>query len=799
MKRCLKLGLSVIPLLMMGLIISTLCGVAANDAPDKARTQGVAATGWSLPLIATASAATVPKDGLKARPNWALRLPPSSPAMPLSGSKSGFRRPLSPRQPMFLIHADTWNAADPQKIIDLIPADIRPYAVLMISLSINHDGATGDQCNWRQVENGIETARSWLKTAAENGVWAMVQPSSGGFSHFPDYPLGTDLESTVYGEFFRDYPNFLGFNYAEQFWGFDEPCSVTVEQRWEHWANLLKLTHKYGGYLAASFTGGYYGAGINPLAMVKRNEALRTALSTYSKNFIMEEKFTSRYGSFDIQSVTLGMYLSGYAGHYGIRPDRTGWYSTDGSDYPVQAGASHLMEHLTLTGQTVFDGPELIPWDTVNSLPNGTTDDGYTTRRWEFHPHFKNIHMDIYRKILDGTLRILSRREVIDRTKVVIVNDVTTGNDQDRYSSPRSLFSGLYLMDDDGTYVDQHNWYKKTGRYPAIPTVWNLRDDLARSFKLQVPKSDYAARWPSIEAKQNALNAIFPQEYTGDIYAGRQNNTWITYNPYKTAKTANGTIPLKYNSCAAIQLDYAQFTSGIISEFPNGLLIYLNNYGGDDAPLKSDTITISGANQTPTFSFVDRGQHQPSVVNGTASPTGLTLKVDHNGPLDIRVQCKGSASNRLKSYARGWVWPPGAPPVYTGVHQYEAENFDFSNIASMVANGVSGQIRNYQGLGYINFGTSDMARVRERVTVREAGNYRLLTRYSLSSGTVNSVDLYVNGSRYATPVFAQTGSPSTWATNTQTVQLTAGTNTIEFRASAARPEPIYFDNVVLSR
>lgn len=107
---------------------------------------------------------------------------------------------------MFVIHADTWNAADPQKIIDLIPADLRPYTVLLISLSISHKGATNNQCNWNQVANGIETARSWIKTAAANGVWAMVQPSSGGFSHFPDYPNGTDLESTVYGEFFRDYP-----------------------------------------------------------------------------------------------------------------------------------------------------------------------------------------------------------------------------------------------------------------------------------------------------------------------------------------------------------------------------------------------------------------------------------------------------------------------------------------------------------------------------------------------------------------------------------------------------------------
>jgi hypothetical protein len=383
---------------------------------------------------------------------------------------------------MFMIHADTWNSADPQKIIDLIPADIRPYTVILLSLSIYHDGATGNTCNWLQVENGIDTARSWMKVAAENGIWAMVQPSSGGFSHFPDYAPNVDLETTVYGEFFRDYPNFLGFNYAEQFWGFESPCAATDQQRWNHWANLLKLTNKYGGYLAVSFTGGFWGAYLNPLAMPKRNATLEAALKSYAKNFIIQEKFTVGDGFHDIESVSMGMWLSGYAGQYGTRPDRTGWYPIDGStDYPIPAGSPHLVEHLTFTGQTVFDGPELIWLDTVQSLSNGTTSDGYSTRRWGLFPHFKNIHLDIYRKILDGTLRIMNRQEVIDRSKMVIVNDVTSGDDRAKYSSPGTLFQDLYLMEGDGLLLDQHSWYKKTGRYPAIPTVWQLTDSTSGS------------------------------------------------------------------------------------------------------------------------------------------------------------------------------------------------------------------------------------------------------------------------------------------------------------------------------
>ncbi|WCM93824.1 carbohydrate-binding protein [Acidovorax sp. NCPPB 2350] len=721
-----------------------------------------------------------------------------------SAADSGtpLRRTISPERPMFIVHVDTWNSADPQKIIDLIPADIRPYTVVMISLSILHDEATSDasQCRWRLVENGAETARSWIKIAAENQMWAMIQPSSGGFSHFPDYDADADLESTIYGEFFRDYPNFLGFNYAEQYWGFDQNCSGSVKRRWEHWANLLKLTNKYGGYLDVSFTGGFWGAALNPVAMVKSNPIFESALKAYAKNFIIEEKFTSKTGAHDKESVNLGMYLSGYAGTYGVRVDRTGWYNADGSDkYPIPAGAPHFIEHLALTGQTVFDGPEQIPVDSVRNLPDGKTADGYSTRRWEFFPHFNNIHLDVYRKILDGTLRLLSRQEVIDRTRVVIVNDVTSGDDRSKYASPETLFSGLYLMDGEGTYLNQHSWYKKTGRYPAIPTVWQLTDDIAKSFAIQVKKTQYSTRWPTVAAKVGEFDSLFPQEFTGDIYAARQENTWITYNPYTTNQTASGSIAFKYNSCTGMNAVYAPYATGVVKEYPDKVSVYLTNYDSENLALRKNQIAFTGADAEPTFSFQDRGDHPPSNVTSTWADGVFTLNVEHNGPLDIAVNCSGHAGNRLTSPKTANIQVPDGPPAYTGVRQYEAENFDYRSIGKLVTNGVSESVRNYQGLGYLNFGTSASASIRNRVRVPADGTYQLRTRYSVAGADVGSIDLYVNGVRAAAPAFTQTASLSDWATSTQTVNLNAGANTVEFRARATAPAALYFDNISITR
>ncbi|MDD7028688.1 MAG: glycoside hydrolase family 98 domain-containing protein, partial [Prevotellaceae bacterium] len=49
------------------------------------------------------------------------------------------RRPIDSRHPLWLVHIDVWNKADPQKIIDLMPEEIRPYVCMNISMSCQYD------------------------------------------------------------------------------------------------------------------------------------------------------------------------------------------------------------------------------------------------------------------------------------------------------------------------------------------------------------------------------------------------------------------------------------------------------------------------------------------------------------------------------------------------------------------------------------------------------------------------------------------------------------------------------------
>ena len=198
-------------------------------------------------------------------------------AQETSGSTGNFRRAVSPEQPMWMVHIDPWCSPDPQKIIDMVPSDVRPYVVFLISLSVSFSNG-----KWNIVHDAEECTKSWLKTCAENRVWCMVQVASGGIARFPDYNSNIDYENTIYGELYRDYPNFIGFHYAEQFWGFDaanpDGVAPSDEARYKHLAKLLELSNRHGGYVSMSWNGNQYCANINPIAMLKRVSGMETGL-----------------------------------------------------------------------------------------------------------------------------------------------------------------------------------------------------------------------------------------------------------------------------------------------------------------------------------------------------------------------------------------------------------------------------------------------------------------------------------------------------------------------------------------
>ena len=101
------------------------------------------------------------------------------------------RRPVDNQHPLWMVHVDVWNSADPQKIIDLIPADLKPFVCMNLSLSCQYDK---DLNMYRMPRCAVRTWKSWASVCQQNGMWFTCQPASGGHTHIQD----SDLETFEY-------------------------------------------------------------------------------------------------------------------------------------------------------------------------------------------------------------------------------------------------------------------------------------------------------------------------------------------------------------------------------------------------------------------------------------------------------------------------------------------------------------------------------------------------------------------------------------------------------------------------
>ena len=199
------------------------------------------------------------------------------------------------------------------------------------------------------------------------------------------------------------------------------------------------------------------------------------------------------------ESICWGPFISGLTKNYGVRYDNCGWNDTTSKlvgenkcKYPGSAGIGTVMEQCCVNGGAVWDGPELIWSGECFQNQNDTQVDGYTRRNWSTFPNFKGVWLDMWRRIIDGTMYIPSREEVLAKTKIVVVNDLDISKGYDSYTSWNDLYNGLYLQTDpfNQRKESRHNygqWYnnlcyfKSTGRYGAIPIVMGLYDDAAKA------------------------------------------------------------------------------------------------------------------------------------------------------------------------------------------------------------------------------------------------------------------------------------------------------------------------------
>ena len=701
------------------------------------------------------------------------------------------RRPIDNQHPLWLVHIDVWNSADPQKIIDLIPDDIKPYVCMNLSLSCQYDK---DLDMYRMPRCAVRTYKSWASVCQLNNMWFTCQPASGGHTHIQD----SDLETFEY--FFKAYPNFLDWNYAEQFWGFDEggdESSSTQASRLALFAKLVPMHHKYGGFLTISFCGNIWSHGLNPMGMMKRNKDLLAACKAYPEACLWLYKYTTSSCWYANESVTFGPFISGLAKNYGVRYDNCGWNGAleaifgkdNGKKYPGSAGIGTVMEQTCVNGGAVWDGPELIWTEDFQNISN-TTVDGYTRRNWSTYPNFRGVWMDMFRQIINGHLYIPSREEVVGKTKIAIQNDVSSGSEENMYAVWGSLYNGLYKQTDpfnrgNGQWMDNLCYFKKTGRYGTIPLVIGYYDDIAKAIPVQLKKSTYQNT--SQTKKVNDFNAQYPEVSKGDLFVNRYRNHLVTYTPYSYLNkntTATAEIPLLYNSCESLKLIYAKLSNGHIREYADSIVFYLNNYRSDSTTQQIDTIVVTGVTAQPeciTTKHKTNATGQGATVkdNYNAESKTYTVTVKHMGPVDVKLNCKGAATDRLTDVLPIESLPiPQQPEPFKGPIVIEAENMDYKsvkNVAFTNSGWCAPDYSEFAGMGYVEMGTSTSAALRHQLKLQQAGDYDILIRYCNTTKAGN-VKVTVNGT--ATTVACEKVARNDWHKLKVSAQLKEGTNNL---------------------
>ena len=762
------------------------------------------------------------------------------------------RRPVDNKHPLWLVHVDVWNNADPQKIIDLIPEDIKPYVAMNLSLSCSYDD---DLSMFMKPQNAIQTFRSWASVCCRNNMFFTCQPASGGRGHLPDDDAHLQETLTTMESFFKDYPNFLGWNYAEQFWGFDDNSvsSSKAVDRIRLFSKLVPMHAKYGGFLTISFCGNIWSHPTNPIGMMKRNSDFLNACKANPEATLWLYKYTTSANWYNNESVTIGPFISGLSNNYGVRYDNCGWngaidalvkddkaeYKNDGlpETYPGAVGIAPILEQSALNGACVWDGPELI-WTECFQNKRDSNVEGYTQRNWGTFPNFDNIWVDMFRKIIDGTIHIPSRDEVLARTKVVMKNDISANDDAtglkiNAYAAPIDLYHDLYWQDDPFNARDSNEggigyiagygnnnylYFKKTGRYATIPIVIDMFDDKAKNAGIKVIKrSDYNANHSD---KVSVFNAAYPDPVIdeGDLFVARHKNALVCYYPFSDRKkesngdyktTSYAKVPLKYNTCTSMDLTFGVFSSAHAKEYSDHIDFYMNNFRDDigNDGVKTDVIKINGASAKPSYTVVSNRCN--ATVTENWSNGVYTCTVTHCGPLDLRIKCAGN--NSRSPLAMVDDAPLDASSIATADAEelkmqplvIEGEDFDYKSVAHCVTDAYNyneGSYRNVLGhaaMGFQDMGTNTAATLRKKTAINNSGAYNIGVKYM--SLDASNISVVVNGKSYSVPVDSTANAitdANAWRSAEITAELIKGQNDVVI--SNAGGKRLMVDNVTFT-
>lgn len=477
---------------------------------------------------------------------------------------------------------------------EAVPDDLKPYTVIELHPD-DLPNLSEDPYNQRETaakdfyEHFLEIAQNHKdpKTGEADPIPLILTVFTAGNSK--QYTAASWIDLPWIEEMYMKYSCLQGIFSTENYWVWTGGLESQA-------ARYLELSAKYGGYFIWSEQNN--GGSIQRVA---NHEGFRTAMEKYADNFIFTFKNTPADAGNDAPTASYmtGLWLAGYVDQWGGLMDTWKWYET--GKWKLFAEGS-VPKHMQQGNRQWLTEPEaLVGIEALMVYLNGGC--VYNFEHPAYTYGVKNMQSPLYQYVIQEFFRYIiahpapSREEMLSRTKAVVHGDFTEmGNGE--------FFAGLNTeMAVSPTYT--------TGRYgniPAIPKgISREKVDAAfegRDIRILDRNSSELA---SLAQKKTFFGNLYPQEYSGDIFAQRIDHRWFVYN-YKYNENINqtgddmtltGTVGNDKDWTAKVEME--PHTYLIMDSSDNKVHIRLNNYRVNKDELWEGAENAAQAGRLPSW------------------------------------------------------------------------------------------------------------------------------------------------------------------------------------------------------
>lgn len=385
---------------------------------------------------------------------------------------------VAPEHPLVLLLADRRTLSARWRSL---PSTLRPYVVLRVE------------------ELPVESLLVTLAAAQRLGVPVMVQASGPHDYYGPvasRIPL-SDLE-TIFGRF----PVVKGVYICEQAFRVSPDGDRIMKQ---YARQLVALAAEYGKLVV--WADGHWGR--NLWIDVGLDAPLANALRAHRRYFVPVWKMNGALTPHAAHDAVLGLWMAGFADHWGVQPERWYWYEAGlgalGRQQWFKEGEMADFPP-TFYGQMTLLG--LVEGATVYSFEPG---DDVWTAAGELSPTARGVLLPLLEAIVRRRL-IAGREEVVRRARTVYVADSSDSHWALDYGTLRPLYQAAYGATTPFAMLPAQTRYR---RIPIVPP--GTPPATLALFPDRVHAGEFAA---ATDARRH-LDARYPARNEGDAWVGR--------------------------------------------------------------------------------------------------------------------------------------------------------------------------------------------------------------------------------------------------------------------------------------